>query len=111
MNLPAKWKFVPRPRHVLAAVLILALAYSLTGFLLAPWIVKRQLPSLAEEKLHHRAHIGEITFNPFTLSLRATNFSLEEMDGKPVIGFRDATVDLAWCSLLRRAWILTAVHL
>ena len=111
MNLQAKWKFVPRPRHIIAAVLVLTLTYALTGFLLAPWIVKRELPRLVEEKLHCRARIGELTINPFKLSLRATNFSLEEMDGKPVIGFTDATIDLAWRSLLQRAWILRAVHL
>jgi hypothetical protein len=100
-----------RLRYIVAAAFVLALAYTLTGFLLAPWVVKRELPRLVEEKLHHRARIGEIAFNPFTLTLHASNFSLEEMDGRPVIGFSDATVRVAWRSMLRRAWVLSEVRL
>jgi len=90
---------------------VLALAYTLIGFLLTPWIAKRELPRLVEEKLHHRARIGEIAFNPFTLTLRAGDFALEQMDGRPVLGFGNATVDIEWRSLLRRAWVLSEVRL
>jgi Domain of Unknown Function (DUF748) len=100
-----------RYRYVFAGMFVLVLAYSLSGFLLAPWIVKRELPRLAEEKLHHRARIEEIAFNPFTLTLHANNFSLNEMDGRPVIGFSNAIVRVAWQSLLRRAWVISEVRL
>src|SRR5712691_11889167 len=98
-----------RSSCVVAAVL--ALAYTLIGFLLTPWIAKRELPRLVEEKLHYRARIGEIAFDPFTLTLRAGDFALEEMDGRPVLGFGNATVDIEWRSLLRRAWVLSEVRL
>jgi hypothetical protein len=98
-----------RSSCIVAAVL--ALAYTLTGFLFAPWIAKRELPRLVEEKLHYRARIGEIAFNPFTLTLRAGDFALEEMDGRPVLGLGNATLDIEWRSLLRRAWVLSEVRL
>lgn len=97
-------------RYTVTAALVLILAYMLTGFLLAPWFAKRELPRLVEEKFHQRARIGEIAFNPFTLTLHVKDFALEEMAGWPVFGFSDATVDLAWRSLLRRGWVLSEVR-
>jgi hypothetical protein len=66
----------------------------LAGFLLLPWYAKRELPRVAEEQLHQRARVGEIAFNPFTLRLRATDFALEEKDGRPILGFGEAYVAL-----------------
>ena len=89
----------------------LAVAYALVGFLLVPWLAARELPRIAEEQLHHRARIGAISFNPFTLRLHARDFALETGAGKPVLGFGEAVVDLEWHSLLRRAWLLDEVRL
>jgi uncharacterized protein DUF748 len=103
--LTRKWLLVP----VIAAAL--AVAYALAGFLLAPWIVERELPRFAEEQLQHRARIGEISFNPFTLRLHAREFALETKEGRPVLGFTDAVVGFRWHSLLRRGWVLDEVRL
>jgi len=103
---------VLRPRYLVpAAVAALVLVYVLVGFLLAPWLAARELPRLVEEKLHHRASIGQIAFNPFTLVLNATAFSLRTAEGRPVLGFSEATVGLSWRSILRRAWVLSEVKL
>jgi hypothetical protein len=85
--------------------------YALAGFLFVPWIAERELPRFVEEQLHHRARIGQISFNPFTLRLEAREFALETTQGRPVLGFTGAVVDLAWHSLLRRAWVLDEVQL
>lgn len=96
-----------RKRVLVPAIAVaLALAYALAGFLLVPWIAERELPRFAEEQLHHRARIGKISFNPFTLRLHAREFALETQEGRPVFGFADAVVGLEWHSLLRRAWVL-----
>lgn len=94
-----------------AAAASLVLAYALAGFLLAPWLAERELPRFAEEKLQHRARVGELRFNPFTLTLRAKDFALEDGGGHPVLGFGEASVDLEWRSILRRAWVLSEVRL
>ena len=101
-----------RPRYaVLGALAALVVVYAVAGFMLVPWLARRELPRLVEGRLHHRASIGRIAFNPFTLSLQATGFSLQQTDGRPVLGFGEATVDLAWSSLFRRAWVLSEVKL
>jgi len=94
---------------ILAAVLVAL--YALAGFLLVPWIAQRELPRLAEQDLHHRARVGEIRFNPFTLRLQARNFSVDTMKGRPVLGFAQAVVKFEWASLARRAWMLSDVRL
>ena len=101
-----------RPRYLVpAAVAALVLVYALGGFLLAPWLAGRELPRLVEERLHHRASIGRIAFNPFTLSLHATGFSLQNAAGRSVLGFGEATVGLSWSSIVRRAWVFSEVKL
>ncbi len=100
-----KWLLVPLIAAALAA------AYALAGFLLVPWIAGRELPRFVEEQLQHRARVGAISFNPFTLRLQARGFALDTMEGRPVLGFADAVVDLEWHSLLRRAWALDEVRL
>ena len=107
-----------RPNALIRKPLLVALIaaaftvlYALAGFLLAPWIAERELPRFVEQRLQHRARIGEISFNPFTLRLHAHAFALETMEGRPVFGFADAVVDLAWYSLLRRAWMLDELQL
>jgi len=97
----------------LAAFIAIALVatYAFAGFLLAPWMVERELPRFFQEGLHHRARIGPVSFNPFTLKLQVRDFALETMAGLPVLAFGDAVVDLEWRSLLRRAWVLDEVRL
>src|ERR1700674_193859 len=112
MNVRAKlgpaWRML---RIALVAAAALLVVYALAGFLLVPWLAKRELPRLVEEQLQCRARIGEIAFNPFTLKLRADDFALEEKNGKPLLGFRQAAVDLEWSSLVRRAWVLAEMRL
>jgi len=100
-----RWLLLP----VVAAAFIVL--YALAGFVLAPWLAERELPRFVEEQLQHRARIGEIRFNPFTLRLHAREFALETRDGRPVFGFAEGVVDVAWHSLLRRAWVLDELRL
>ena len=95
----------------MAIAAAIAVLYALAGFLLAPWLAERELPRFFEQQMHHRARIGAISFNPFTLRLHAREFALETAEGRPVLGFADAVVDLAWHSLLRRAWVVDEVRL
>ena len=100
-----KWLLVPLIAAALAA------AYGAAGFLLVPWLAGRELPRFAQEQLHHRARVGEIRFNPFTLRLQVSEFALETGEGKPVLAFAEAVADLEWQSLPRRAWMLDEVRL
>jgi hypothetical protein len=116
MNLPSETK--PSRRRVLRVASIaafiaiaLVLVYSLAGFVLVPWFAKRELPQFAAEQLQRRARVENIAFNPFTLVLRANDFALEEKNGHPLLGFRAASANLEWRSLVRRGWVLSELRL
>jgi hypothetical protein len=116
MSSPSETK--PAHRRVLriasiAALVVIALllVYALAGFVVAPWYAKRELPRVAEDQLQRRAHVGDIRFNPFTLALRVSDFALEEMDGRPLVGFREASATLDWGSLVQRGWLLSELRL
>lgn len=94
---------------LVAAVVVLA--YTLAGFLLVPWVAKRELPHYADEQFHRSARVGDIAFNPYTLTLRVRDFALAEKDGRPMLGLREARVDLEWRSLIRRAWMFSRLRL
>ena len=104
----ARWS---RTRILLAVVAALLLIYALAGFLLAPWLIARELPGIVEQKTHHRLRIGEIAINPFTLSVHAGDVALTDPAGKTVIGLGKADLRLRWASLVRRAWLLDEVRL
>ncbi|MFZ7127794.1 MAG: DUF748 domain-containing protein [Desulfobacterales bacterium] len=90
---------------------ILFLLYALFGFVLAPLLVTRYLPRLAEDHLHRQARIGEVRINPLVFTFEARDFSLSEPDGAPIAGFGRLFVDFETSSLLRRAWTFKDVHL
>ena len=94
-----------------ATVAALVLLYTVGGFVLLPWYAQRELPRLLEQQLHRPAKIGAIRFNPFTLTLEADDFALTEQDGRPLVSFKRALIDLEWRSIAQRAVVLGAIWL
>lgn len=84
--------------------------YALVGGWVLPRVLKAQLPGLAETRLARKVSVGELTFNPFTLRLQATDLALVEADGTPLFGVGALAVELQWRSLLRQAWSLAEVR-
>ena len=80
MENPTATTFFRLPRRLAiiggATLAALALLYALGGFVLLPWYAQRELPRLAAQHLHHQAHAGAISFNPFTLTLQVKDFAL-----------------------------------
>ena len=93
------------------ALVAIALLYALGGFVLLPWYAQRELPRMVEEKMQRHAKAGEIKFNPFTLALEVSDFALTEQDGRPLVGFKHALVDIEWRSLAQRAVIFGQIRL
>ena len=55
--------------------------------------------------------MGAATFNPFLLRLEARDVALTTGGGEPLVAVDRFVADLRWASLVRRTWILDAVHL
>ncbi len=94
-----------------AAPALLVLLYALGGFVLLPWYAQRELPRMIDQQLHRQASVGDIKFNPFSLTLEVGDFVLKESDGRPLIGFKHAVIDVEWRSLPQRALVFGEIRL
>ena len=107
---PRRWT----RKLLIAAVIapaLLVLLYTLGGFVLLPWYAQRELPRLIDQQLHRHASVGEIKFNPFSLTLDIADFALKEKDGRPLVAFKHASVDVEWRSLAKRAVVFGEIIL
>ncbi len=103
-------KFAANFGALLAAVLAtLAALYLLAGFLLVPYLVKREAPH-ALEATGHRVRLGTFTFNPLTLTVNAGDIAIEDAAGRPVFGAAQLEADLEWRSLFRRAAVFSVLR-
>src|SRR5262245_21933389 len=89
---------------VFLGVIAALLLYALSGFVLAPDLLKRYVPAYAQEQLGSRATIADVRINPFLLRLELTGFRLEYPPGQPLVGVARLLVDFQLSSLFRRAW-------
>ena len=96
---------------VAALVAVLAVAYTLAGFLLVPRLITTYVPRYVQEQLQRRAEIGEVRLNPLLFKLEIKHFRLQEADGRPLLGFDRLFVDFELSSLFRRAWTFAEIQL
>ena len=89
----------------------LFLLYALLGFLLAPYLIKREIPRFAEQKLGARAAIAEARVNPFLFTVELKGFHLSEGENPPVVAFDRLFVDLEASGLFRWAWTFADIAL
>ncbi len=97
-----------RNRWVLTAAGLVAL-YAACGFLLAPYLVARDVPRFAHERLERQASVGKVRINPFLLTLEADDFRLAEANGSPIASARRLYVDLDAASVLHWAWVFSDI--
>ncbi|MFC1824577.1 DUF748 domain-containing protein, partial [Thermodesulfobacteriota bacterium] len=90
---------------------LLVLFYSLSGFFLAPYLIKRQLKGYVTENLARQLSVREIRLNPYTLTLNLSGFALREVDGQPLISFNRLFVNFELKSLYRLAWTFAEISL
>jgi hypothetical protein len=87
------------------------LLYALAGFGLAPYLLKRYVPTYAQEQLGTRATIADVRFNPFLLRLEVKGLRLEYPPGQPLVGVGRLLADFQLSSLFRRAWTFADVQI
>ncbi|HEA51851.1 DUF748 domain-containing protein [Marinobacter antarcticus] len=89
------------PRNLVIGLLVLIVLYSLAGFLLLPWWLKRALPDQLEQRMGWQADVGDISSNPFALSVEALNLSAEDSDKVKVVGFDRLYINLNFFDLIQ----------
>lgn len=114
MNEPAqktagRLRTIATSRPVLFALAAL-LVYALAGFLLAPWLVRQQLPALVEKHLGGQGSVAAVRINPFLLTFEATDLAIAEKNGKPAVRVGRLFVDLEAASLLHWTWTFREIR-
>lgn len=85
---------------------------AVTGFLIAPPIVRSQAEKLLTRELGRTATIEKVAINPFAPSVTVTGFNLREADGaQPFVTFDELYVRASYTSILRFAPVIDALRL
>lgn len=99
-----------RPIPLAISALTLLLVYTLVGFFLIPHIIKAYVLPAVSEELQHPVTVKEVEFNPFVLSLKLTEFEIQEPDRTPLIGFQEFFVNFQTVSMFRRAYVFDEIR-
>ncbi|WP_417501384.1 DUF748 domain-containing protein [Marinobacter sp.] len=99
------------PRNLAIGMLVLILFYSLAGFLLLPWWLKRALPDQLEQQMGWQANVDSIRSNPFALSIEALNLSAQDSGNERVVGFDRLYLNLNFFDLIRGVVGFEAIEL
>ena len=99
-----------RPIPLTVTAVTLLLLYTLAGFFLIPHIIKAYVLPAVADRLQRPVSAKEAEFNPFVLSLRMTEFEIQEKDRTPVIGFQEFFINFQTSSLFRRAYVFDEIR-
>ena len=88
---------------IIAAILIVL--YTVTGFFLLPYLIEHFLPESLSQRLDSEVSLQQVKINPFTLTLEAKEFQINEPSGRAMVGFERLYVNFQLSSLFR--WALT----
>ena len=99
--------------RLLIVIAVLLLLYTLGGFLLVPHVARNAIIGYVQKNMGGRhASIGELKFNPFTLTVEIHRFALSEANDSPIASFDLLRVGASLtASLMHRAWTLSEVRL
>ena len=99
-----------RPIPLAISAVTLLLVYTLAGFFLVPYIIKAHVLPSVSEQLRRPIMVKDVEFNPFVLSLRMTEFEIQEKDETPLIGFQEFFINFQTSSLFRRAYVFDEIR-
>ena len=104
----------PAPRRKwivgLGILAILYVAYLLAGFYLAPGLIKSQATQWVKTNLNKDLSIGEVRFNPITLSLDANDIAIPGASG-PMVALGHLRVGFSLLSVFQEAYRFTELRL
>lgn len=92
-------------------VLIGVALYSVTGFLLAPRLLKNWLEAAVAEHSEKRLRIQEVTFNPYTFLLTLTGTTLNEANDDHLLSIPEAVARIDITRLFARTLVFRDAEL
>jgi hypothetical protein len=89
----------------------LAIAYLAGGLFIVPAVLKWQLPEQAQARLGATLTLGNVYFNPLTLTLEIHDISLRTAREGALLAADKLRADFELSSLFRRAWTFADIQL
>ncbi|MGH8497895.1 MAG: DUF748 domain-containing protein, partial [Methylococcales bacterium] len=90
----------------------LILLYTVSGFWIAPKLIKHKLPEILAQELGRSASIQEISINPFLLTVELKGFEIQRKKGNGrFVGFDDFFVDFELASVFKQAAVFDEIRL
>ena len=103
--------FRTRIARIVFGVAVVVGLYALTGFEIAPKLLRSKLLDEIPKTFNVIPAVGDIRINPFLFELDLKNFSLAAPDGRKLLGFDRLFVDLDLSSLWHRAYTFRRIEL
>ena len=98
------------PRRPWLWILLTLLLYTLAGFLLAPWLVERQLISLSAQRADLSTTVDNIDINPYTLTFTMEGLNVADSEAAHLLSLERLFINFQLVSVVRRAWSFDEVH-
>ncbi|MGB6451523.1 MAG: DUF748 domain-containing protein [Steroidobacteraceae bacterium] len=102
MQLTLRTPWVRRLLISSAVIAVLVGSYALAGFVGVPRWLRSGLQNYVSAHYHRQLSLGDIHFNPFTLTLDVRDISFPDADSTPMLGATGLHVQLQAASLWRR---------
>ena len=102
---------VLRRRRLLIVLAALVLLYTVFGFLILPWILRRQLEKRLTAALHRETTVARVRTNPYALSVTIDGLAVKEKDGGQFVSWDRLYVNLAGWRIVKREVALDEVQL
>ncbi|MDP2227404.1 MAG: DUF748 domain-containing protein, partial [Moraxellaceae bacterium] len=105
-------QLTPRRQRISLALLVLALLYSLLGFLMLPGVVISQAKKFVQDELKLELSIERLQVNPWRLAVRIDGLGIKEPGGETLIAARSVFINAQlWHSLWMRGASLDELDL
>jgi uncharacterized protein DUF748 len=99
-----------RPIPLAISALALLSVYALAGFFLVPHFIQSHVIPAVSGQLRRAVSVKEVAFNPFVLSLKLTEFEIQDQDHTPLIGFHEFFINFQTVSLFRWAYVFDEIR-
>jgi len=93
-------------RIALVIIMAFAIVYTLAGFLLAPYLLKRQIIDDLSRHTGGTVTLGQLSVNPFLLNTDLRQLRIATEDHHPIFTLESMRVRLDIASLWHRGWII-----
>ncbi len=101
----------PRARRLLKWFAGIVAVFALLGFFAAPPLLKSIFQDQLSQSLHRKVSIARIEINPFALSAKLQDLSIQDGAGGESAGFQELYVNLSSASLFKMAVVVDQIRL